>query len=130
MPWALASGQYPGPPHNSSYFSTPLQRAVLHWCREMVPEAGRGMRLAPERARGETHEAQGGAQVMGLQFPLVPLSFRLLIRVKRGQEETTSGVCAAIIQYVSALPVQLYLSDMANTPTWKPDRAVIPSLKI
>lgn len=53
MPWALASGQYPGPPHNSSYFSTPLQSAVVYRLREIVPGARQEDAVS-------TREGQGG----------------------------------------------------------------------
>lgn len=92
VPRALASGPYPGSPHNSSYFSTSLQSSMLYRIWEIVPGAGREMQLAPDRVRAETHgNAEKGHHSLDYNFTDLPASFRPLTRMKTGQEETMSA---------------------------------------
>lgn len=128
VPRALAPGQYPGPPHNSSYFSASRQSSVLYRIRGNCPGSGqREMQLATRKGQRREHAVQRGVTAHGITIPPVsPASFRLLTGLKAEQGEAVCTVCAAIQQYLSpAAHKQLDPSNREHTLNMNARQTVI-----
>lgn len=68
------------------------------------------MQLAPDRVGAETHAAQRGAPLTGLQFHLPPHLFQTTNKNQTGQEETMSAYTVSL-----SCSTQLYLSNREPT---------------